>query len=82
MKKTYIAPVVSLTSSAIESQLCSATITEIPEGGRKSVFGFEGDHGNADWINEGFKTPTDVNNTKDEDDFDSQAKQSAIWDEW
>lgn len=82
MKKTYISPVVSLTPSAIESQLCSATITENPEGNRNSVFGFGGDKGNDDWIGEGHETPTNVSNTTDDDDFDSQAKSSMIWDEW
>lgn len=80
MKKTYIAPVVVLTSSAIESHLCSASV---PEGERNAVFGFEGEHGNADWINEGQDNPSTVSNTQDDDDFDSQAKQnSLIWDEW
>ena len=80
MKKTYISPEVITTSSAMESQLCS---TSTPEGNRNSVFGFEGEHGNAEWINEGQDNPSTVSNTQDDDDFDSQAKKSSmIWDEW
>lgn len=80
MKKTYIAPVIKLTSSVTEYQLCSGSLTE---GERSAVFGFDGEHGNPDWINEGQDNPSTVSNTQDDDDFDSQAKQnSLIWDEW
>ena len=79
MKKTYISPTVIIATSVMECQLCS---TSTPEGGRSSVFGFEGDHGNADWVNEGQDNPSTVSNTQDDDDFDSQAKSSLIWDEW
>lgn len=79
MKKTYISPVVILTSSVTECHLCSAST---PEGERNSVFGFEGDYGNADWVNEGQQNPSPISNTTDDDDFDSQAKKQSIWDEW
>ena len=79
MKKTYMSPEVIIAYSAMEGHLCSAST---PEGDRSAVFGFEGDYGNPDWINEGQDNPSTISNTTDDDDFDSQSKSSMIWDEW
>ena len=64
--------------SVMEYHLCTAS----PSGERNAVFGFGGDYGNEDWINEGQDNPAPITDTSDDDDFDSQAKRGTVWDDW